>query len=496
MSERSKTMVLQCEALLKGYQRVTLTEAQRDALGELLRWYETGAHGVLEGFAGTGKTTLLLALIVELGIRGEEERLFVTAPTHKAAKVLNSKIQSFCAAAGVPVPVEATTIHSLLGLKPKRSRPGEPEGFVASGRCGLSANAYLILDECSMVGRELYEYVMSYARQYGTTVLFSGDPKQLRPVNETQASRSFDLGNKVQLTEVVRHGGPVLQLATQIRQMHRFALPVIKDASDGDSRVVAHPSMGGLFDQWLDRLEQLHERKDLETDKCVMVCWTNKHRRFANKQARIHLHGPDVPDFMPGDRLVMIRPYTVDDTVVLANNADIVLTSAERTQLRPVESLPNTYECWELTAENVANTIYVLTDEERNRHAKDVKELGKEISAAIEAAKSAHAATEKTLRQEGYTGSHLGLNPSLIEASNRLRDAKERWSEYFALKERFADVDFGYALTVHKSQGSTYEAVYVHEDMLQSKDERPQLLYVAVTRASKEVHHLALPTVA
>ena len=490
-------MIFQCETLLKRYQPWPLTEAQRNALGEMLRWRDAKEHGVLEGFAGTGKTTLLLALIVELGVRGEEERLFVTAPTHKAAKVLNSKIQSFCAAAGIPVPVEATTIHSLLGLKPKRSRPGEPEGFVASGRCGLSADAYLILDECSMVGRELYEYVMSYARQYGTTVLFSGDPKQLRPVNETQASRSFDQGNKVQLTEVVRHGGPVLKLATQIRQMHRFALPVVKYAEDDHSRVVAHPSMGGLFDQWLDRLKLLHQRKDQDTDKCVMVCWTNKQRRFANRQARIHLHGPDVPDFMSGDRLVMIRPYTVDDTVVLANNADIVLTSAKQVKLSPIETLPYTYACWELTAENVASTIYVLTDEERNRHAKDVKELGKEISATVDAAKSAYSAVQTALSREGYRGTELSFHPTLLEASNRLRDEKERWtSEYFALKERFADVDFGYALTVHKSQGSTYEAVYVHEDMLGSKDERPQLLYVAVTRAAKEVHHLALPAVA
>ncbi len=490
-------MVFQCEALLKGYQRVTLTEAQRDALGEMLRWRDAGEHGVLEGFAGTGKTTLLLALIVELGVRGEEERLFVTAPTHKAAKVLNSKVQAFCAEAGVPVPVEATTIHSLLGLKPKRSRPGEPEGFVASGRCGLTAGAYLILDECSMVGRELYEYVMSYARQYGTTVLFSGDPKQLRPVNETQASRSFDQENKVKLTEVVRHGGPVLKLVTQIRQMHRFALPVVRDAEEGDSRVVAHPSMGRLFDQWLNRLEQLHRRKDQDTDKCVMVCWTNKHRRYANRQARIHLHGPDVPDFMPGDRLVTIRAYTVGDSIVLPNNADVVVESAQRTRVKLFDHLPYAYECWELKAQDVPDSIYVLIDEERNRHSKDVKELGKEISAAVEAAKSAHIATERTLRQEGYTGPSLGRHRSFLEASNRLRDAKERWtSEYFVLKERFAEVDFGYALTVHKSQGSTYEAVYVHEDMLESKDERPQLLYVAVTRAAKEVHHLALPAVA
>lgn len=489
-------MAFQCETLLKGFQQVTLTDMQRDALGEMLRWQETGKHGVLEGFAGTGKTTLLLALIVELGVRGEGDRLFVTAPTHKAAKVLNSKIQAFCIAAGIPVPVEASTIHSLLGLKPKRSRPGEPEGFVASGRCGLTESAYLILDECSMVGRELYEFVMTYARQYGTTVLFSGDPKQLRPVNETQASRTFDQGNKVQLNEVVRHGGPVLKLATQIRQMHRFALPVIRDAEEGDSRVVAHPSMDGLFDQWLGRLEDLHQRKDPDTDKCVMVCWTNKHRRFANRQARIHLYGPDVPDFMEGDRLVTIRAYSVGDSIVLPNNADVIVESAQRKQFKPVDHLSYVYECWELKAQDVPDPIYVLLDEERNRHSKDVKELGKEISAAVEAAKSAHIATERTLRQEGYTGSRLGLNPSLIEASNRLRDAKERWSEYFTLKESFAEVDFGYALTVHKSQGSTYEAVYVHEDMLQSKDERPQLLYVAVTRAAKEVHHLALPAVA
>jgi hypothetical protein len=68
---------------------------------------------------------------------------------------------------------------------------------------------------------------------------------------------------------------------------------------------------------------------------------------------------------------------------------------------------------------------------------------------------------------------------------------REKWKKYYAEKERFADVQYGYAMTVHKSQGSTYSEVFIHEiDIELNKRivERNQCRYVAYSRASKVVH--------
>ena len=62
------------------------------------------------------------------------------------------------------------------------------------------------------------------------------------------------------------------------------------------------------------------------------------------------------------------------------------------------------------------------------------------------------------------------------------------WVDYFKFKENFADVKYNHAITVHKSQGSTYNQAIVNVKNLglnRNKSERKRLLYTAVTRASK-----------
>ncbi len=491
-------MLFKSEALLKRYQGFSLAEGQHKALAALLQWREAKEHGVLEGFAGTGKTTVVTALIAELALGGVEA-VHVAAPTHKAAKVLNTKLDEWRGRVAQEKPgamlPEATTIHSLLALRPKKVKPSEPEGFVVTGRPRVLPGSYLIIDECSMVGKDLYAHVMECAAGFGLTVLFTGDPKQLRPVNEPRQSLAFGLANKVQLTEVLRHDGAVLKLATDIRTMHKHALPRVETKIDLGSRVVAYKSEHNLEEAWLQRLEALQDldTEDGEESPCVMVCWTNKARRAANKRARVRLYGADVPDFMVGDRLVMLAAHTIGENVVLSNNADVEVTAADRHQLRPVEELDYVYDCWRLSLRNSV-TIYVLTEEADEQHKKDYRKLGKEISALQDQANERYSAVEAQLKLEGLSKAERNKHPRLMAAMEGVRDAKEEWSrKYYPLKEAFASVDFGYALTVHKSQGSTYDVVYAHPDMLQARDERPALMYVAVTRAAKEVHHLALP---
>ena len=55
----------------------------------------------------------------------------------------------------------------------------------------------------------------------------------------------------------------------------------------------------------------------------------------------------------------------------------------------------------------------------------------------------------------------------------------------------YIEVDYGYALTVHKSQGSTYDNVYIEYNNLLSNTkstEQHKLLYTAITRCSNNLH--------
>jgi exodeoxyribonuclease-5 len=71
----------------------------------------------------------------------------------------------------------------------------------------------------------------------------------------------------------------------------------------------------------------------------------------------------------------------------------------------------------------------------------------------------------------------------------KAQDDPSKWDRFFELREQFARVDYAYATTVHRAQGSTYDTVFVdHRDVRVCRgDERDALLYVAVTRPSRRL---------
>ena len=73
------------------------------------------------------------------------------------------------------------------------------------------------------------------------------------------------------------------------------------------------------------------------------------------------------------------------------------------------------------------------------------------------------------------------------------RGADKSWIQYYNFLRRYADVSFAYAITAHKSQGSTYNTTFVLEDDINMNldvVERNRIKYTAYTRASKKVYVL------
>ena len=91
----------------------------------------------------------------------------------------------------------------------------------------------------------------------------------------------------------------------------------------------------------------------------------------------------------------------------------------------------------------------------------------------------------------------IGLyNQKLQELASRAKRQtnralkKQAWSDFWEYKGRYADIDFGYAITAHKSQGSTYDIVVVDEKDIMgttatSNQEKSELIYTALTRPRK-----------
>ena len=66
------------------------------------------------------------------------------------------------------------------------------------------------------------------------------------------------------------------------------------------------------------------------------------------------------------------------------------------------------------------------------------------------------------------------------------------WNYYYnEIIDNFANIVYGYAMTVHKSQGSTYENVYVDlNNIMINKNEKKECVYTGITRSSENLRIL------
>ncbi len=186
---------------------LALTADQRRALALIERVVSAGhgaiSFGVINGYAGTGKTTLLKQL-------GHLNPLQL-APTGKAALRLLE-------ATGVP----SYTIHRVLyavfedddgdpHFKPRNAQP--PSG------CKL-----IVVDEASMVSERVFNDVLAWAALHRLPVVFVGDRAQLPPVahrgEDAFSVLKVPTPHRVDMTEVVRQAAtsPVLAASLQLRR--------------------------------------------------------------------------------------------------------------------------------------------------------------------------------------------------------------------------------------------------------------------------------------
>jgi exodeoxyribonuclease-5 len=169
---------------------------------------EAPAVAVLTGFAGTGKTTVLQALASEFG------QPIVLAPTGKAAL----RVQE---ATGL----QAQTIHRWLYQAAQDEETGELR-FKRKAQVDRPENDLIVVDESSMVGRELWEALWDACQIANLRILLVGDPFQLPPVelNKDQDPLvplvDVETQYRAHLDEVVRQAldNPILRASVLIRE--------------------------------------------------------------------------------------------------------------------------------------------------------------------------------------------------------------------------------------------------------------------------------------
>ncbi|MFN7900360.1 MAG: AAA family ATPase [Synechococcaceae cyanobacterium] len=455
-----------------------LTRDQTAALSAFLAWLQGPAGSgcfVLRGYAGTGKTYLamrLLQLADRAGLCWT-----VVAPTHKAVAVLQRQLEQAC----LRPTWFPSTLHRLLRLKLRRERDQERCEETAQTALALEHLGLVLIDEASMVDSQLLEITLRAAHPFQTRLVFVGDPAQLPPVGEEQ-SPVFALkrAQAASLREVVRHQGPVLRLATGLRQgsLPCRVPPILEPMRSSQGEVA-------LLDQrsWL-REAQAALRRSAEQDNpdvARILCYTNRMIERLVPIARRALHGEmaDQVPVLPGEVLLTRQAVMAPACHAgqeLAEEPDLVLASNRELLVRDVQPERCDLAAFGATnAEAVIETWQVTVDH-------GTHQLVLRLQPPIGTADRHHLDQAlQRLRQEAMAAGKTA--------------GRGLWRRFFLLRDAFAALGPAAVLSVHRAQGSTFEEVFVAADVFRPADERlrQQLVYVAVSRASRRVAMVAEP---
>lgn len=431
---------------------------------------KTDAIFLLKGYAGTGKTTLISALVKTLDQL--KQKCVLLAPTGRAAKV-------FSHYAGHP----AYTIHRKIYRQ--RTFSNELDNFVMNAN--LHQHTLFIVDEASMIANEglsggmfgtgrllddLIHYV--YAGQ-GCRLMLIGDTAQLPPVGEEEspalsASMLEGYGLEVTehcLTQVVRQeqDSGILYNATSLRQYiaeeEYFSLPRIKADGFPDIRIIS----GG---ELIDTINECYDKAGM--DETMIICRSNKRANLYNKGIRnTVLYRED--ELNTGDLLMVAKNnyyWGADckEMDFIANGDIAVVRRVRRThemygfRFADVTLCFPDYNDLELDVKILLDTLHsdspALTREESDRLFQAVQEDYGDI----------------TVKRE------------------RMKKIKEdTW--YNALQVKYA-----YAVTCHKAQGGQWQRVFVDQGYMTEEMLTPDYyrwLYTAFTRATEVLYLVNWP---
>lgn len=447
----------------------TLKPEQAEVFEDLKDFvFEEGSSQMhlLQGYAGTGKT-YITSKFVEWFVMETGNKIAVTATTNKAIKVLKSKVEF------TDSRVVYSTVHSMLGLKEVIDYTGKIS-FKADKTQTIKLDEYefLIVDEVSMLNDELFYEILNHTKR-GLKVLFVGDGKQIPPVGQESSipfneamRRKYCIGLS-SLENIVRQveGNPIIDLSMLVRSR-----PFYKDGFFNliepkvvDRQGIVKLSTADEDGDFLNELLQVYftsEHFKRDADFMKVVAYRNVTVDYVNDEIRTMIFGEDKSKIMEGEKLIANSPILLRDgivDVVLFNTNDEFTVDEFKEETRYIGNGVMKYYRTQVSYENILGETVV-----------------KHIDILHEDSQPNFDAIAEDLKKAAIQEKNPGA-------------AAGRWVTYYNFIRTFADVKYNYAITAHKSQGSTYENCVVLESDLsvnRNKAEANKIKYTAFTRPS------------
>lgn len=466
------------------------TNDQRKAYDELMKFIDSPFDSkdykrALIGAAGTGKTFLVRALLLNSTL--SYSLIGLSAPTHKACRVLGESINI----SGIKV----NTIQSDLGFRlnfnidmfDPSNPPFDPKGKIKIGNYKL-----YIVDEASMVTCSLCMFLEKICVSNKCKIIYIGDNSQLAPVKEKYSS-AFRNIKSYSLKQIVRQGedNPVSYLLELLRydinhktykflnHIQRFKEQFNADYTKGYQVCDANTFNQTVYNNFND------EELTRNVDYAKVISYTNLNVSSWNKFIRNSI-------IADADKSILTKNDLIISYVTIVNEFnDCVIKNSE---------------------EYIINDIQNFTDSTYDKNGL------KGFLVKFQAIHGGDITTPLFVidHTDSYTVQrYVQINNSMIEAAKTARAniRNEKWKSYFAFKEYcllmvniiYPDgkimisrsLDYGFALTTHKSQGSTFDTALVDvNDIVFDKYGQPyadaeevnRRLYVACSRCKNKLY--------
>ena len=425
---------------------------QIDALNEMDRFMKSNETSMtLSGYAGTGKTSLM-EMIAKKGQKQNRPVMFC-ATTNKAAAVLNDRVSK----AGF----KASTLNKVFGINVEvdSSKAYNARNLVNVLKdVDIMPGTTIIIDEASMINEENYKILNDISKEHRLKIIYVGDEAQLAPVNEDKISKVFrnGEGKVIRLTQVERtDDNAILKEATAIRNGEPLS-KVSSFNSKGEGVAYISPkhqeAINEVIDKYVKGLKQ-------NPNYFRILAYTNKAVTAYNNQVR-ELLGYDSPIPHVGEPMTGYANWGYEwrtKSYRFINSESYKVTQVGRpttVQTRLDNGTPVVMQAVPITLEdslgnidtfnfmdiknNVQNrqSAMILANEKKRLWNEARKAYGREAKAAVYAKINA-------------IDSFLFVNDNIEDNSHNLLQAKT--------------IDFGYALTIHKSQGSTFTHVLMDD---------------------------------
>lgn len=465
---------------------ITFTNDQKAAIDDLISfiaasWSDDDYIRGLCGAGGVGKTFITNYIIYNC--KYSSSVIKCTAPTHKACRVLSSAINN----------KKVETIQSVFGLRPDlRLEDFNPENpqFNPMGTPKIEGIKLLIVDEASMLPIKLVNYINKTCKENNIKLIYSGDASQLPPVGEKR-SYAFITCKKINyLNQIVRQNetNPIKNLLTLLRNdIENKTYKFLEYISKNIGKTIWNENSEGFticnkktFKDLID-ISFNDEEYSNNIDMYRIVGYTNACVSGWNNYIRHTIIKDSEKSILTKNDLIMSYETIVDEylSTIINNSEEYIIKDITDFVDSKYNFKGFLVRFQMIHGGTITKPLFIID----HRDMYTIQRYHKVMTELINTAKRASGATRG-----------------------------QKWKDYYAFKKKYLlatnvidrsgkiiysrDIDYGFAITSHRAQGSTYDNVFVDvNDMVYdsngtpytNQDELLRRLYVACSRASKKL---------